>query len=170
MFPSKSFAGLHQTEGLKISGWKEGWNHTTPEVELLEKYLGQWSYASATHHDYSPIAVCYLYHLIPLIFQNDTFYQRHSLSCKTTEWADGLQTIGAFCLVYSMKNRWKIKVPDSCKRVKLAMMGKGAKSCSKFLNSSIHKTKVKGCKRDTKEGMKYVKITNQLLQKKGGAF
>jgi len=50
------------------------------------------------------------------------------------------------------------------------MMGKGAKSCSKFLNSSIHKTKVKGCKRDTKEGMKYVKITNQLLQKKGGAF
>lgn len=63
-----------------------------------------------------------------------------------------------------MKNRQKNKVHDSSKRVKINTAGR---SNSRFLRFSIHKTKdLKGVKRDVKEGMKYVKITKELLKKK----
>lgn len=102
-------------------------HHITAEAELSEKYLGVWSYASATHHDYSPIAIS----LLPVLFNSIDIPKCHflskTLSCKPTEWADGLQTIGTFCLVYSMRNRQKPKAPDSRKRVKIATVRKKKK-------------------------------------------
>lgn len=133
---TKIFCGTPSNWGMKNSqeysrksGWKEDRNHITPEVELSEKYLGLWSYLMLqplTMTTQLLLYLCYLYHLILLIFQNVTFYQRLSLSCEPTEWADGLQTVGTFCLVYDMKNRQKPKVPDSSKRVKRATTWGGA--------------------------------------------